>query len=216
MTLSEHQSRWLQRLADDVKALLYLASVVCAIIGILGFVVWRVWLEEIVTDWMSNQVEPLSEETETLGRKVVALDNTLALLSQRLSFVPSSPYLEFRGVGLVDQSIRYNPGDVVPVTYQLRRTSDCDTWVIQRFHSYELGRIDTSLTVRIIATKADITPGFIIFTADVIIPSIAREGWYSYSPILQPDAGDPRCDGFQSITPPMSDRFYVLPVEDFQ
>lgn len=194
---------------DMLKNIVFLLGVMSVSLGFVSFVGWTMYGEPFAKEWLSENLTPLDERMSAVRTEIDETEQVLTKIRQHLEFLPQPQVVEFDGRGSVDTSITYEAGGVVPVTYQLRRTSTCNTIVVVRFYNHDLSRVDTSLTRRLPATQAAITQRDQLFTVDVALPEHMRPGVYSYVPIVTPDYSDPTCLGYEDVVPPQSDRFTV-------
>lgn len=172
------------------------ASILIACGVVLGFMWYGA--EPRIKEYLDAREEPMRAQLSELSISV-------AKIAEALSISGSRPFIDFQGRGLVSAEGPFEPGQVVPVTYSLRRNRPCRTTIEIRFFNRKAQRIDTSLTSQVTATKSPVNADFLAFTVDVKVPKSTRPGVYSYRPLMIPEAG---CGN--AISVPFSDWFEVV------
>ena len=150
-------------------------------------------------------------ETTRLARETDVLIEEAQRLAIRAGEVVDTveerhvPFLEIDGRGVVLADGPFTPGDMVPIQFLVRRNEDCRTDIEVRFADRSLnGASNTALTYPIQATRADVSDGFQLFTAQVTLPAHIEPGRYAYFPLIE---GKNQCAGETLVA--LSDYFDV-------
>jgi hypothetical protein len=139
-----------------------------------------------------------------LTAKLSDLTVSFERLDARVSLI-QAPFVEFLGIGLISKKGPFTPGNIVEVSYQVKRNLPCRTTVVIRYKDAVTNRINTELTDEITATQAPITEDYVEFTVSLRLPERMPKGRWSYTPILLPED----CNGVAPVMVPASEYFDV-------
>lgn len=156
-------------------------------------------------NYLSAQISPLIDRLNSQSNRLGSIEKYTSEIRNKLSAV--QPFIEFEGRGTVVGEGPFRAGETVPIEFFMRRNLPCATDVIVQFASAEAGRILTSLTYVIPATRAPASFHPISFLIDVRLPEDMPAGMFSYRPILRPDQRE--CPGQTEVHAPPSNYFEV-------
>jgi hypothetical protein len=177
----------------DLKNVLTIA----AVIGLLttsvtaGYTFYSTWKD------IPSQVTELTQAVQTL------VDVVEREIPQIVDFV---------GGGILSDSGPFKAGDSPRFAYTLRRNVSCPTDILVRFYDHESGTINNSYSYIIPEVQSPVTRSFAAFSVPIRLPKDLPAGKYSYFPEIIPLD----CGVYRTITPPMSEAFYVVDENDKQ
>lgn len=155
-------------------------------------------------------------EIRTLPEQQISVLDQLKIVTKEISEIneeikslrESSPaLLDFSGGGEVAPHPRgyYRPGEVVTITYLLRRNATCETDIRVQFYDWALSQINPRYTSTIPALKSAVSREFTLFSVPVALPPTMDDGFYSYAPEIIPL----ECGVYKSFKAPLSGAFEV-------
>lgn len=120
-----------------------------------------------------DKVQSLIEQQEQLTKAL----ETNSAVRDIIEFQPGFGFI-------LDADKTYSPGEVITISYFIRRNASCETSIQEDFINMETGsliggRVVTARQAPVLAT------GFVLFTIDIQLPPKMNDGRYSYWPLAK-------------------------------
>ena len=165
--------------------------------GVLWGAIW--WaLQPRIDQYFDDKVSQLRTEFGTVSIQLTRIENSLPAPRK---------FIEFSSGGRLPQGKVYQAGDTAVFLYQLRRNKTCPTSVRAQFWGYEKNGVASEYTYEAAASQAPTTLDFNLFSVRVRLPNDMGDGFYSYIPVLVPDARN--CPAEEVVQAPPSDFFLI-------